>query len=397
MQSWFVFPGLSFHTLWLILPSMMGPNGFSNWLEIDRQAIRNNIQSIQDLTRTPVMAVVKANGYGHGIIEVARIASEAGAAFCGIARIEEGLELRTAGIRMPLLVLGYTPPYRFDRAIEADISLTVFEPAQIDPLIEAARRVGKQATVHIKVETGMGRLGADPKTALAMLEQLHTCPEVEVEGLFTHYARADELNETATDSQERIFGQLVQSVMEKGLRPQIVHTANSAAALTRPDTHFDMVRMGIAMYGLAPSPVVPLPAGIQPGLTWKAQLCEVRTLPPGTGISYGHIYTTKEYERIGVVPVGYGDGYRRVPGNSVLVNGCKVPIVGRVCMDQMMVQLDSVPDAQIGDEVVLIGSQGEEKISADMLAERWQTINYEVVCGISARVPRIYFDSSEDQ
>ncbi len=171
-------------------PQHDGTKRFSNWLEIDRQAIRNNIQSIQDLTRTPVMAVVKANGYGHGIIEAARIASEAGAAFCGIARIEEGLELRTAGIRMPLLVLGYTPPYRFDRAIEADISLTVFEPDQIAPLIEAARRVGKQAMVHIKVETGMGRLGAAPETALAVLEQLHTCPEVEVEGLFTHYARA---------------------------------------------------------------------------------------------------------------------------------------------------------------------------------------------------------------
>jgi len=186
--------------------------------------------------------------------------------------------------------------------------------------------------------------------------------------------------------------QLIQTVTQKGLRPEIVHTANSAAALTRPSTHFNMVRTGIAMYGLAPSPDVPLPEGIRAGLAWKAQLCEVRTLPPGTGISYGHIYTTTDYERIGVVPVGYGDGYRRVTGNSVLVRGCKVPIVGRVCMDQMMVQLDSVPDAQIGDEVVLIGSQGEEKISADMLAERWQTINYEVVCGISARVPRLYID-----
>lgn len=338
------------------------------------------------------MAVVKANGYGHGIVEVARVAAESDVAYCGIARVEEGLELRSAGIRVPLLVLGYTPPYRFDRAIEADISITLFEPEQIPQLLEAARRVGKKGKVHVKVETGMGRLGAAPETALSILHQLHNNPDVLVEGLFTHYARADELEEPATDSQQQVFMRLLEEVAEAGLRPPIVHTANSAASLIRPSTHFDMVRAGIALYGLSPSPEVLLPTGIEPGLTWKAQLCEVRTLPPGTGISYGHIYTTTGFERIGVVPVGYGDGYRRVSGNSVLVRGAKAPIVGRVCMDQMMVQLDSVPDAVVGDEVILIGRQGSESITADMLAAHWGTINYEVICGLSARVPRIYLE-----
>lgn len=382
--------------LWLILPTMIGSNGYSNWLEINREAIEGNIRQIRRLTGTDVMAVVKANGYGHGIVEMARTASEAGAEYGGIARVEEGLELRSAGIRLPLLVLGYTPPYRFDRAIEADISLTMFQPQQIEPLLEAARRVGSRALVHVKVETGMGRLGADPETALSILEHLQGRDDVLVEGLFTHFARADELEEHATDSQEAVFKSLLDQVDRAGLRPPIVHTANSAAALTRPSAYYDMVRTGIAMYGLAPSAEVPLPEGIHPGLTWKAQLCEVRTLPPGTGISYGHIYTTRKYERIGVVPVGYGDGYRRVSGNHVLIRGQKVPIVGRVCMDQMMVQLDSVPEAEIGDEVVLIGSQGDRRITADTLAAHWGTINYEVVCGISARVPRRYLDGQAE-
>jgi len=371
---------------------MIKQNGYSNWLEVNRTKLKQNLKRIQQYTNTNVMAVVKANGYGHGIIEVSRIAAEAGVSYCGIARVEEGLELRSAGIRLPLLVLGYTPPYRFDRAIEADISITMFEPEQIDPLLEAAKRVGKTATVHVKVETGMGRLGAAPETAKSILQRLHHSQEAVVEGLFTHFARADEPDKPTTEDQQDVFNRLLEEVTEAGLRPPIIHSANSAASLTRPGTHYDMVRAGIALYGLPPSPDVPLPPGLEPALTWKAQLCEVRTLPPGTGISYGHIYTTTGQERIGVVPVGYGDGYRRVAGNSVLVHGHKVPIVGRVCMDQMMVQLDSVPDAAVGDEVVLIGRQGSEAITADMLAEHWGTINYEVVCGLSARVPRIYLE-----
>lgn len=368
---------------------------YSNWLEIDRTAIAGNVRRMAEVTGVAVMAVIKANGYGHGLVEVARTAVAAGAAYCGVARLDEALELRQAGVHAPVLVLGHTPEERLGEAVANDVSLTVYHASHVRALREALRWADRPARVHLKVDTGMSRLGAPPEEAVALLQELAATPGVTLEGLFTHFARADEPEDPTTAEQERLFREVLAEAQAAGLRPPLVHAANSAAALTRPSARFDMVRAGIALYGLAPSEQVPLPDGFRPALTWKARLTSVRTLPPGTGVSYGHVYRTQGWERIGVVPVGYGDGFRRVEGNVVLVRGRRVPVVGRVCMDQVMVRLDDVPEAQVGDEVVLIGAQGEAAIPVEEVARAWGTVHYEVTCGLSARVPRLYHGQVE--
>ena len=251
-------------------------------------------------------------------------------------------------------------------------------------------RTHKQSTIHVKVDSGMSRLGATSTEAYTLVQELSKMDGVSLEGIFTHYACADDPSIPATDRQEKEFLDLLSELDVSGHKPPLIHAANSAAALTRPSSFFDMVRIGIALYGMAPSKMAPLPNGLRPSLEWKAQLSAVYSLPPGRGISYGHEYITTRHERIGIIPVGYGDGYRRINGNEVLIQGRRAAIIGRVCMDQVIVQLDEIPEASVGDEVVLLGRQGSEQIMADQLAETWGTINYEVTSGVSTRVPRIY-------
>jgi alanine racemase len=365
-------------------------NGFSNWLEIDRGAIDNNVRQLHSLTGAQVMAVIKANGYGHGILEVARITTQAGAKYCGVARVEEALELRRQAFDAPILVLGNTPGEKMGEAVSSGTSVTIFKPEHVEAIASAANSAGKPAIVHVKVDTGMSRLGAPPATAYEIVQRLSQAKGVQVEGIFTHFARADEPQAPTTEKQEHIFLDLLGELDTAGMRPPIVHTANSAAAIARPSSRFDMVRPGIALFGLHPSEEVPIPDEFQIALQWKARLCYIHTLPAGTGVSYGHHYQTRTEETIGVIPVGYGDGYRRVSGNEVLIRGVRVPVVGRVCMDQVMIRLVDVPEAEVGDEVMLLGSQGSDQISAEELGARWGTFNYEVVCGLSARVPRTY-------
>lgn len=362
----------------------------STWLEIDLSAIKNNIRQIQAITRTPVMAVIKANGYGHGLVEVARAAEDAGAAWCGIARIDEALVLRQAGISLPMLVLGFCPPEHVPAAIANNIRLTVFHPEMAHQFAAQARAVGGKLRVHIKVDSGMGRLGLFPCDALPLMQELVGDPNLLVEGVFTHMARADEPSVKTTDQQIAAFQSVVTELEAQGLRPPLVHALNSAGALYFPQGRFDLVRPGIAIYGLHPSPDAPLPPGFRPALAWKTQLVSLKELPPGYGVGYNHRYITRGRERIGVIPVGYADGYRRRLGNFALVRGKRVPAAGQVCMDQCMLQLDSVPDARNGDEVTLIGRQGDAVITAEEVAEAWGTVNYEVVCGLAIRVPRIY-------
>lgn len=369
---------------------MSSHDGLSTWLEIDLSAIAHNVQAMRRLTDTRVMAVVKANGYGHGLVAAANTAVGAGAAYCGVARIDEALEIRDGGVDAPVLVLGETPNSRMADAVARQISVTVYDQAQLDPLATAARSAGEPVRVHVKVDTGMTRLGAAPNQAFGLLQALQGMEGVQVEGLFTHFARADEPSAQSTDKQAALFNDLLGEVTSAGLRPPLVHTANSAAALTRPSARFDMVRPGIAIYGLNPSPEVRVPEDFRPSLTWKARLTTVRQVPAGTGVSYGHRYVTQKDERLGVIPVGYGDGFRREPGARVLIHGHWAPVVGRVCMDQTIVNLDNVPQAATGDEVVIVGRQGDLGIRPGDLAEVWGTVGYEVVCGLSARVPRLY-------
>jgi alanine racemase len=364
-------------------------NKYSTWVEIDLGAIEGNVRYVRDLTRAEVMAIVKADAYGHGALPVAQSALRGGATWCGVARIGEALELRQAGLDCPMLLLGYTPAERMREAINLRISMTVWNYSQVKTASAQALNTGNSALLHLKVDTGMGRLGVLPQEASALAEQISNTSGVILEGMFTHFARADELNKTSTDYQENIFRTLIAELEETNLLPPIVHAANSAISLTRPSAHFNLVRLGIAMYGLHPSPECLTPIGIRPALAWKSVLSQVKILPAGSGVSYGHEYITQDNERVGIIPVGYADGFRRTRGNYVLVAGERVPVIGRVCMDQIIVQLDEIPEAREGDPVVLIGEQGQNRITAEDIARTWKTINYEVVCDIGRRVPRI--------
>jgi alanine racemase len=368
----------------------MTPNTqYSNWIEVDLAAIENNVRYFLQRTQTQVMAIVKANAYGHGAIQVAEAVLRAGANWLGVARLEEALSLRAQDIQASILLLGHLPEGRYEEAIANRLALTVWRADQIQQAAQAAKNIGKTARLHLKVDTGMNRIGAQPGAAFELLMQFQGRKEVIFEGLFTHFARADEADLTPTIEQERLFVEMVRGLRASGLCPGLVHAANSAATLTRPPAYFNLVRPGIAIYGLHPSPECLAPGELRPALAWKAVLSHVKVVPPGSGISYNHEYFTRQNERIGTVPVGYADGYRRVKNNRVLVGGRKIPVVGRVCMDQMMVQLDEIAAARSGDEVVLIGAQGQQSISVEEVAQRWGTINYDVVCGINARVPRI--------
>lgn len=366
---------------------------YSTWLEIDLDAIRNNVRAVRSRTNTNVMAVIKANGYGHGALQVARAATEAGATWCGVARMEEALTLRDQGITSELMVLGYTPPALIPDAIAQNIHVAVYDPQMAEAYLPFAKGAAGRLKVHVKVETGMGRLGMVPRKAEEFLAAYHKIPYLDIDGIFTHFAKADEPDEDTTLVQLSRFITLLEDLRRGGLLPKTVHIGNSAAIINFPQAYFDLVRPGIAIYGLNPSPDTPLTDDFRPALAWKARLTSLRTLPAGHGVSYGHKYVTSGDERIGVIPVGYGDGFRRVPGQQALVRGQRVNVVGQVCMDQCMLQLDSIPDAQVGDEVVLLGSQGNHRITADDLAKQWGTINYEVVCGLADRLPRIYLNA----
>lgn len=363
-------------------------SGQATWIEIDLGAIRANVRQLAR-SDAQVMAVVKANGYGHGAVAVARVAIEAGASWLGVARWNEALELRRAGVRAPILILGAVPHAVMPEAAAAEVSLAVFSAEGIRAAQHAGRQVGRDARLHLKIDTGMHRLGVQPEEAISLAERIDVEPGASLEGVFSHLARADEADPAASLNQQAVFDGTLQALSVRGLRPTYVHLANSAAALRWPQMHYDLVRPGLAIYGLQPSSSLPLGRDLSPALSWKARLAQVREVPRGEGIGYGHTYQTGERELIGVVTVGYGDGFRRWPGNQVLLGGRQLPVVGRVSMDQITVRLHPGQLAEAGDEVVLIGTQGNARISAEALAEGWGTINYEVTCGIAPRVPRL--------
>jgi alanine racemase len=363
------------------------------WAEIDLAAIQHNLRRMKALAGTRVMAVVKANAYGHGALETARACAEAGADWLGVARVEEGLALRAAGLTPPILVLGYTPPQAATEAIGHGLTLTVFSLEAARAYADAARALNRRARLHVKVDTGMGRLGVMPAEAPDLIRAIGGLKSVEIEGVFTHFANADSLNgpspavwgETAL-AQLSMFNNIIASLPS---RPPLIHAANSAAALALPEARLDLVRMGIALYGLNPSAEVPCPPDFQAALSWKALVTQVKTLPPGSGVSYGHQYITPTQETLATLGVGYADGYRRVLNvNEALIGGQRAPVRGRVCMDQIIVGVSHLPEVRVGDEAVLIGRQGAEALSADELARKWGTINYEVTSGLLARVAR---------
>jgi alanine racemase len=368
----------------------MPSNGQTNWIEVDLGAIRHNVRRLREISGAQVMTVVKANGYGHGLLEVGQAAVEGGTTWLGVARVDEALSLARCGNQAQIMVLGYTEPDRAAEAAMYGVRLAVYDRQVAQAYSVCASQAGQVLSVHAKFDTGMGRLGHNPVDGVEFVRWLGEQPALRVEGVFTHLAAADEPENPATLKQLSTFDTLLAGLNSTGLQPESVHAANSAGTLYFPGARYNLVRPGIAVYGLQPSDLAPLPADFRPALCWKARLVSVKMLPPGHGIGYNFKYYTSRNERIGVTAVGYADGFRRRLGNYALVRGKRVPVVGGVCMDQCMLQLDDVPDASIGDEVVLIGTQEESRITAEEIGRDWGSINYEVVCGLFARVPRFY-------
>jgi alanine racemase len=366
------------------------------WLEIDLNAIAGNTRRIAEQVGpdTRVLVSLKADAYGHGALRVARTVLRNGASWLGVATVSEAAPLRAAGINAPILVFGYIAPWQAREAIRLDLRATVYSLDAARTLAQAARDLGREVRVHVKVDTGMARLGLraeDVAGIVAFCRDLRALPNVVTEGIFTHLATADSADQTYARRQLARFEAVLAALDTAGLRPPLVHAANSAAALALPEARYDMVRPGIAIYGLNPSDEVPLPEGFAPALSFKTQVAQVKEIPAGEGISYGATYVTTAPTRIAVLPVGYADGFRRAPANwgAVLVRGQRAPILGRVCMDQCMVDVTAIPGVQTGDEVVLIGQQGADELTAEEVARRLGTISYEVVAELLARVPRV--------
>ncbi len=360
------------------------------WVEIDKEAIAQNTRILKELVGPEVtlMAVVKANAFGHGAVAVSTTALLNGASYLGVATINEAIDLRDSGIAAPIMVLGYTPAWAAQQAIRYDLTVTLYDLELARSFDRAARDMSGTIRAHVEIDSGMGRLGLLPNQVIPFFRSLRKLPNIQVEGLFTHFSSADE-NLEYTHEQLRIFEDVIGPLRAGGFSFQYIHAANSAATLTLPEAHFNMVRPGIALYGLSPG--VPLPEGMRPALTWKTTIAQVKKLPAGSFVGYGKTYRTREAERIAVIPVGYADGFRRAPKHwgYVLVGGKRAPLVGRVSMDQSMINVSDIPDVGIGDEVVLIGRQGDEVLTAEDVAERLGTFNYELVSTILARVPRV--------
>jgi alanine racemase len=340
------------------------------------------------------MAVVKANGYGHGAVEVSRIVLANGADWLGVARLDEGLTLREAGIKAPILILGYLPPEQSAAVVRSSLSQAVYTREMALALAEAASAEGSRARVHLKIDTGMGRIGwvAGPGAAREILT-LARNRHLEVEGIFTHFAAADLADKAYTKDQLAKFTTLIEELRRNGLEIPIKHAANSAALMEMPETHLDLVRAGIIIYGLYPSDEVDHSRiKLRPVMSLKAKVAYVKEVPAGFKVSYGCTYNTEKNTVIATLPLGYADGYSRLLSSKgcALLHGRRAPVIGRVCMDQIMVDVGHIPGTAVGDEAVLVGRQGEQEITADEIAGLLGTINYEVVCMVSHRVPRVY-------
>ena len=370
---------------------------------IDLDAIQNNIQKLKQITdkKSKFMAVVKADGYGHGAVRVAQKAFQSGADWLGIARLNEAVELRKAGIEAPLLVFGYIHPAQAAMIKDLDLVATVYGLKMAKALSAKAKLLNKPIKVHLKIDTGMGRVGmviekTARKQVLKKIEEIVKLPGIDLKGIYTHFAAADCKDRRYTDLQIELFASLVDDLKKKGIELETCHAANSAGIIGFPGSHFDMVRAGISIYGLYPSGEVDQSkVKLTPAMTLKSIVTAVREVPKGFCVSYGMTHKTRKKTRLASVPVGYADGFsRRFSSNgTLLVKGHRAPVVGRICMDQTMIDVGDIPDVSPGDEVVLIGSQGDETLGADELAERINTINYEIVSALTPRVKRIYSDS----
>lgn len=360
--------------------------------------IMANVRAVRDLVgpHVALLAVIKADGYGHGAIPVAHAALAAGAAWLGVACVDEGVALRAAGVTAPILVMGYAAPDELGAAVRNALTLTLGTAAQSAALLAAAHATGSQVRVHLKIDTGMGRFGILPHQIPDVARTLRATPEILVDGCFTHLARGEEDPALATNEQIAVFEAALATLRRHDITPPLLHAANSGGTLAAPHARFGMVRAGLLLYGYRPDGAQEPRLALRPALEVRSHLVRVETLPAGTRLGYGHIHRLHEPRRIGLVPIGYADGLQRALSEVgyLVAGGRRVPIVGRISMDQCTVDLTAVPEAREGDPVAIIGRQGDAEVWADDLATWAGTISYEMLCGISPRVPRYYLASA---
>ena len=364
------------------------------WAEVDLRAVAHNVAQVrgQLSAATALMAVVKADGYGHGAVPVGGAALAAGARWLAVSTLAEGLALRAGGITAPVLMLGPVPEGGEVEVVEADLRASVHEPEAVARLAAAASTAGRVIRVHLKVDTGMARLGCPPEEGQILARRIQDAPGLELEGLWTHFAEADDPDSSRTSQQLQVFLRVVGELATAGISPPVLHAANSAAALLYPSTQLVMVRCGLPLYGYVPATAADL--DLRPALAWKTRVVAVRQLQPGDRVGYGGTFSASAPTRTATVATGYADGYRRALSSrgEVLLGGRRVPVVGRVSMDFFTVDASSVPEVAVGDEVVMIGSQGGERISAEEVAISLDTISWEVLTAIGPRVERVYGD-----
>jgi alanine racemase len=357
---------------------------------IDLGAISHNIAEIRGKigSKRGLMAVVKADGYGHGAVEVSRTALRSGADSLGVAIPEEGQQLREAGIEAPILVVGLIQPDEAYKVVRFRLGQTVTSTKLLEALDHEASKASTRVDVHVKVETGMNRIGVKPDDAVSFVRKVKSFKNLNLEGLFSHFSSADERDKTFSKQQLQLFDQVIAWLHLAGIDIPKKHIANSAAILDLPQSYYDLVRPGIMIYGLYPSREVSRSIELKPAMAFKTRVSEVKVVPPGTPISYGRMFITNKRTTVATLPVGYADGYSRMLSarGEVLIKGRRAPVLGTICMDMCMVDASGVEDIRLGDEVILFG----EGLSADEVAAKIGTINYEVVCAVGKRVPRIY-------
>ncbi|HVJ48033.1 alanine racemase [Desulfitobacterium sp.] len=363
------------------------------WAEVDLSALKRNYERIKAYTQSEIMPIVKADAYGHGAIPVAKTLFEAGARRFGVAMLEEALEIKHAFPSVKVMTIGYMPVDFARTIVQEDIITGVYQYAQAEALSEAALAEGKKATIHLKIDTGMGRIGFRKDTYQEIL-RIAELPNLFIEGIYTHFVNSDQLDLSFAREQLKEFLDLCTRLQTQGINIPIRHAANSAAILQFPEAHLDLVRPGIILYGLPPSQQVGGNSGFEPVMTWKARIAHIKEIEAGETVSYGRTFRAAYPTRVATVPVGYADGLHRALSNrgEMLVNGRRAAIIGRVCMDQTMLDITKIPGIEVGSLVTLLGSDGYERIDASEMARWLESINYEVVCDISKRVPRVYIE-----
>ncbi len=366
---------------------------FPAWMEVNLDAMKWNIDRVRELLKKDIaiLLVVKADAYGHGSVRIARLAAECGIDMLGVATVDEGKELREAGIGLPILVLSPVLPEEIVHALQYDLAVTVSSFEFASAASETAKRQGRACRVHIEVDTGMGRAGLSRENAGETIAEIAKLEGLDMEGIFTHFPASDSDMDFSREQIES-FNELLGELDTRGIRFPYVHTANSAAILNYEASHFNMIRPGLLIYGHMPSIHLAGKVEVVPVMSFRTKLVLVREIPPGASISYGRTYIAPEHITMGIIPVGYGHGmsHRLSNKGEVLFRGSRVPIIGRVTMDMTMIDLSGFEDPRVGEEVVVFGRQGEEEISVDEIAQWEGTLNYEILCRISKRVARLY-------